>query len=56
VELVAPAVLLAVFLAIYAVLFRRADRAGRQPAIRWGWLAAIIGCAALALLIGALTR
>ena len=55
-ELVAAAVVLAGFLAIYALLHRRADRAGRQPAIQWGWLVAIIGCAALALLIGVLSR
>jgi hypothetical protein len=56
VELVAAGVCVAVFLVLYAGTYRRATRAGRQPTIQWGWLAAIIGCAALALLIGALTR
>ena len=55
-ELIAAGVCIAVFLALYAFLQRRANRAGRQPAIQWGWLAAIIGCAALALLIGLLSR
>jgi hypothetical protein len=44
------------FLAIYAFLHRRANRGSSSYPVRWGWLAAIIGCAALALLIGALTR
>jgi hypothetical protein len=43
---------LAVFLGIYALLLRRARRAGRDASVRWGWLAAIVGCAAVALLIG----
>ncbi len=55
-ELIAAGACLAVFLALYAVLHRRSERAGRQPAIQWGWLAAIIGCAALALALGMLTR
>ena len=54
-ELIAAAGCLAVFLGLYAVLYRRAERAGRQPVVRWGWLAAIVGCAALALVIAALT-
>jgi hypothetical protein len=40
---------LAVFLGIYAFLQRRSGTA----AVRWGWLAAIVGCAAVALLLGA---
>jgi hypothetical protein len=56
VELIVAAVFLAIFLGIYAVLYRRAERAGRQPRVRAGWLVAIIGLAALALLIGALSH
>jgi hypothetical protein len=55
-EFVAAAAVLAVFLTLYAWLYRRADRAGRQPRIQWGWLAAIIGFAALALAVGALAH
>jgi hypothetical protein len=46
-EVVAPLAMLAVFLGLYAVLNR-----GRP--VQWGWLAAIIGCAAVALVIGLL--
>jgi hypothetical protein len=42
-------VCLAVFVGIYAVLQRRSG-----GPVRWGWLAAIVGCAAAALLLGAL--
>jgi hypothetical protein len=55
-ELIAAALVLAAFLALYAILHRRAARAGRQPSIRWGWLAAIVGLAAVALMIGALAH
>ena len=44
-------VFLAIFLGIYALLQRRSG-----GPVRWGWLAAIVGCAAVAVLIGALTR
>ena len=50
-ELIWPAACFALFLAIYAVLQRRAHRP-----VQWGWIAAIAGCAAAALLIGALMR
>jgi hypothetical protein len=42
---------LAVSAGIYALLQRRAG--GR---VQWRWLAAIVGCAAFTLLVGALTR
>jgi hypothetical protein len=48
-ELIAPLAALAVFLGFYALLNR-----GR-PA-QWRWLAAIIGCAAIAFVIGLLLR
>ena len=53
-ELIVAAVFLVIFLGIYAFLYRRAERAGRQPRVRSGWLVAIIGLAVLALLIGVL--
>jgi hypothetical protein len=43
---------LAVFLGIYALLQRRSESAS----VRWGWLAAIVGCAAVAVLLGAVVR
>ena len=49
-EIVAYALPLLAFLAIYAYLHRRAGR----PPVRWGWLAAIVLCAAAALVLGAL--
>jgi hypothetical protein len=55
-EVISAGACLAVFLALYAVLHRRANRGDRHRPIQWGWLAAIIGCAALALLIGVLSR
>jgi hypothetical protein len=50
-ELIWAAVCFAVFLALYGVLQRRSGRP-----IQWGWLAAIVVCAAVAVLIGALDR
>jgi hypothetical protein len=45
----------AVFLGIYALLRRRqATESGDRPPIRWGWLAAIVACAAVAALAGLL--
>ena len=55
-ELISAGGCLVVFLALYALLHQRANRAGRQPRIQSAWLAAIIGCAALALLIGVLAH
>jgi hypothetical protein len=51
VELLAAAACLLVFLGLYAFLQRRSS----QP-VQWGWLAAIVGCAAVALIIGALAH
>jgi hypothetical protein len=45
--------MLAVFLGIYFTARRR--RGATEP-VQWGWLAAIVGCAAVAVLIGAITR
>jgi hypothetical protein len=42
---------LAVFAWIYALLRRRS---GNAP-VRWGWIAAILGCAGVALLVGVLS-
>jgi uncharacterized BrkB/YihY/UPF0761 family membrane protein len=50
-EFLAPIAMLAIFLGLYEVLRRRTS----QP-VRWVWLAAIIACAGIAVLIGALTR
>ena len=44
------------FLAFFAFLHRRANRGADSYPVRWGWLAAILGFALIALLIGALTR
>jgi hypothetical protein len=40
------------FLGIYAVLYVREKRRGEDPAIRWGWLAAIVLCAGAAVVLG----
>jgi len=45
---------LVAFLAIYELLRRRAAVDGRKPPVQWGWLAAIVGCAAVAALVGVL--
>ena len=50
-EIASFLVCLAVFAGIYALLQRRSG--GR---VQWGWLAAIVGCAAFAVLVGALAR
>jgi hypothetical protein len=48
---------LVVFLAIYAAIHRRAGRTAGEPRpIQWGWLAAVIACAAVAVIIGALAH
>lgn len=43
---------LVAFLGIYAVLHARAKRQGHDPAIRWGWLVAILLCAGAAIVLG----
>jgi hypothetical protein len=55
VEVVAPLGALIVFAGIYAFLHRRAAGRGEHPRVRWGWLALVIGCAAVAFLIGAVS-
>jgi hypothetical protein len=46
-----------VFVGGYALLRRRSEsRTGTRPPIQWAWLAAIIGCVAVALLAGAITH
>jgi uncharacterized membrane protein len=53
-ELISLLVPLAAFGTLYVYLHRRAKRgAGRYP-VRWGWIAAIVACAAVAFAIGAL--
>jgi hypothetical protein len=49
-EVATYALTLLVFIAIYAYLHVRAGR----PPVQWGWLAAIVVCAAAALALGAL--
>jgi hypothetical protein len=44
-ELLAPLAALVVFVGLYAILNR-----GRP--VQWGWLAAIVACAAVAVVIG----
>jgi hypothetical protein len=56
-EVVTFVVMLGLFLALYEFLRRRAARAsGVTPPVQWRWLAAITGAAALALIVGLLTR
>jgi hypothetical protein len=56
-ELITFVVMLGLFLALYEFLRRRAARAGgAKPPVQWRWLAAITGAAALALIVGLLTR
>jgi hypothetical protein len=50
VEVLAYAVPFVAFLALYALLYKRA---APQRRVQWGWLAAIVLCAGVALLIGA---
>jgi amino acid transporter len=54
VEALAYLVPVIVFLVLYVVLRRRAGRRGTAPPVRWGRLAAIIGCALAAVLVGVL--
>ena len=53
-ELIWAGACLVAFLAIYAVLHQRANRGGQRRPVQWAWLAAIVACAAVALLIGRL--
>ena len=49
------AIAVAAFLGIYAVLRQRhAGRSGRREPVQWGWIAAIISVAAVAMLASAL--
>jgi uncharacterized membrane protein YfcA len=53
-ERVAVAVaMFGVFLALYAWLRSRSPEETRRP-VQWGWLAAIAGCAAVAVVLGLL--
>ena len=57
VEFVTPVLVLAVFLGLYQYLRIRAEGPdGRRPPVQWGWLAAILGAAAIALILGAVTE
>jgi hypothetical protein len=51
-EAITVVVALAAFLGIYALLRRRAG----SPPVRWGWIAAIVGCAAIVVVVGLITR
>jgi uncharacterized membrane protein YhaH (DUF805 family) len=55
-EVVTALAFLAIFVAVYMLLQRRARHAGRAAPVRWGWLAAIVGLAAVALVVGAVIR
>ena len=51
-EVLAAVGALCIFLAIYEALRRRSARhGGTKPVVQWVWLAAIVGCAALALAV-----
>jgi hypothetical protein len=54
-EAIGAVVMFGVFLALYELLRRRAGAEGSKPRVQWGWIAAITGCAALALIVGLLT-
>jgi hypothetical protein len=52
-QLVSVAVAAVVFVALYVLLRERAGRrSGSHPPAQWGWLAAIVGCALIAVLAG----
>jgi hypothetical protein len=54
-DFVVPYVLpLAAFLCIFALLHAKARREGKATTVQWGWLAAIVLCAGVAMLLGAL--
>lgn len=56
-QIVIDVAALVLFLVAYALLRQRAaGRAGEAVPIKWGWLIAIIACAAVAIAIGAATR
>jgi len=56
-QVITAVAIFGVFVALYELLRRRAARdGGSKPPVQWGWLAAITGAAALALIVGALTR
>jgi hypothetical protein len=54
VKVLAYLIPLVVFALLYEWLRRRAAVDGRKPAVQWGWIAAIVGCAAAAALAGLL--
>ena len=43
-------------LAVWAGIFELLRRRAGSPPVRWGWIAVIAGCAAVAWLFGALSR
>ena len=47
---------LAVFLALYAVMFKRAEREGRERRWNWPWLLAIVGLAVAVYAVGVTMR
>jgi hypothetical protein len=53
-EVLAYLIPAAAFVVIYQVLRRRAAVDGTAPPVQWGWLAAMFGCAAAAVLLGLL--
>jgi hypothetical protein len=56
-QVVTAVVMLGLFLALYEFLRGRATRSdGSKPPVQWSWLAAITGAAAVALVVGLLTR
>ena len=53
-EALAYIVPLIAFLATYEVLRRRAGDRAAPARVQWTWIAAVVACAALALVLGAL--
>jgi hypothetical protein len=51
-EVVTFLVIVAVWVGIFELLRRR----GGSPPVRWGWIAAIAGCALVALVVGLVSR
>ena len=51
-RLATAVVMFAIFIAFYAFLLRRARRSGRPAEIQWGWLAAVVLCAGVAIAAG----
>jgi len=52
-QLMSLAIAVVIFVGLYLLLRARAGRqSGSTPPVQWGWLAAVVGCAAIALAAG----